>query len=397
MLVQGQSPFPADVLQKARARNPGDPLRVMVVHSSHTGGHRSAAESLVEALSELPNVEAESFNTLDDASNIVKGAQKGFYNLVSDHFPKLRRWGFELAIRGSFLPWWIGTAALGLKAWASPEAAEYINSRQPDVIVSTHSQTNAMLSHWKGSGTITAPVHSVPTDFLAHRMWAQEHIDHYYVATPGVKEDLERFGVDSSQVSVTGIPIKPKYAVTFSEDQRAVRERLGLDPDLPTVVIAGGSLGLQPFEKLVKALDERPYPMQVVCVCAKNDQARQTLGGLTTTHPLTTLGFVDNMEDWLRASDVIITKPGGLTSSEILALGKPMIIANPQPGMEEHQSERLAKTGAVFPVADASEAAAQAEKLMTDAALRAQVATSVATFGKGNSAYTVAAQIIRAC
>lgn len=377
-----RSPYSPEVRQWTEDH----PVKVLVVHSSHTGGHRSAAESLVSALEELPNVQAESFNTLSTSSETVTAGQKRLFDLVTKKVPKLRRWGFELAIKGSALPCWLGTQCLKVKAAFSPEALEHIQDFQPDIIVSTHSQTNAMLSHWKGREQIQAPVHSVPTDFLAHRMWAQKNIDHYYVAAPGVAEDLQNFGVAGDRVTVTGIPIKP----SFAHPTPPPAEDLGLDPNLSTVVITGGSLGLQPYAKLVQALNERPYPMQIVCITGKNQKALDELEELKSSsrHPLIARGFVDNMQDWLGACDTVITKPGGLTCSEILALGKPMVLLNPCPGMEEHQAERLTETGVCFSTQDVGEAAATVEDLLARK-------VTAASQGRPDSAYAVAEQLVR--
>ena len=396
MKITGSSPFPPALLEKLSQRDPADPLKILLVHGSHTGGHRSAARSLTQALNELPNVQARELDTLEVSSPKLVNAQKGFFGFVSEKMPFLRRWGFQLALKGSPLASFVGTAVLKAKAALSPQVLQNIREQQPDLVVSTHSQTNAMLSHWKKAGKLDMPVHSVPTDFMAHAIWAQDRVDHYYVAAEPTRQDLARLGVDPSRISVTGIPISPAFAHQPDETREALSTRLGLDPELPTVLLMGGSLGLQPYEKLIDALEASPYPMQVVAITGRNQAAKARLEEMqgSTRHPLHVQGFVSNGADWMRAADVAVSKPGGLTLSELLALRKPVIVTNPVPGMEEAQVERLA--GVAWSAPDVEAMRAQVEQLLSDPAARAEVEHNMDALSRPESSYAVAAQVAEA-
>lgn len=390
-----QGPFPPALVQELQRRDPADPLKILLVHGSHTGGHRSAANSLAAALNELPNVHAEAVDTLEVSSPGMAQAQKTVFSLVADKMPKLRRWGFQLALSGSPVANWVGNAVLKMKAMFSDEVLEEIRRREPDLVVSTHSQTNAMLSHWRGTGELDVPVHSVATDFYAHGLWAQEHIDRYYVAAEGTRDDLQRFGVDPRDIAVTGIPISPSYARPAEESREALKSRLGLDPKLPTVVLTGGSLGLQPYEKLVAALQDSPMPMQIVAITGKNAEARQALTALAPgRHPLHVEGFVKNAPEWLGAADVVVSKPGGLTVSELLALRKPILVVNPRPGMEQAQVDRL--PGVAWSAADPAEMRDQVEQLLSDPAARRDLERRMDAMSRPGSSYAVAAQVAAA-
>ncbi len=396
MKTSSPAPFPPALVHRLQARDPQDPLKVLLVHGSHTGGHRSAAKSLVQALNELPNVQARELDTLEVSSPRLVSAQKGFFSFVSEKMPSLRRWGFQLALKGSPLASWVGTAVLKAKAALSPQVLHGIQEQQPDLVVSTHSQTNAMLSYWKKAGQLDMPVHSVPTDFMAHAIWAQDRVDHYYVAAEPTRQDLTRMGVEPSRISVTGIPISPAFARPSEESREALAGRLGLDPKLPTVLLMGGSLGLQPYEKLVAALEASPYPMQVVAITGRNQEAKTRLEALqgSTRHPLHVQGFVTNGADWMRAADVVVSKPGGLTLSELLALRKPVIVTNPVPGMEEAQVQRL--TGVAWSAPDVDAMRSQVEELLSDPAARAEVERSMDALSRPDSSYAVAAQVAEA-
>ncbi len=389
--------FLPDVVQLARDLPADRPLKVLVVHSSFTGGHKSAADSLVSTLNQLPNVKAESFNTLSLSSPTVQGTQRAFYDLVSARLPTLRRVGFDLSIRGSLLASGFGGAAMAFKAMLSPEVLSHIQDEKPDIIVSTHSQTNAMLAYWKNRGAITAPVHSILTDFRGHVLWAQDAIARYYVAGDGVRDDLVSYGVEPSRVKITGIPVRPEYAAAPLEPHEARATRLGLDPALATVLIMGGSLGDQKYADLVTALGKSNCPMQIAAITAKNEAARLELEAMRSTlkHPLHVMGFVNDMPDWMRASDVIVTKPGGLTASEIFALRKPMIVANPYPGMEEHQAKRLAETGVAWTATDADDARDRVEHVLGDPRVALQVSRAMDQVSHPRAAYEVAEDLVR--
>lgn len=396
MKIGGTSPFPPALLEKLNQRDPADPLKILLVHGSHTGGHRSAARSLAQALNELPNVQARELDTLDVSSPRMVKAQKGFFGLVSEKLPALRRWGFRLALQGSPLASWVGTAVLKAKAALSPGVLHEIQRESPDLVVSTHSQTNAMLSHWKGTGRLDMPVHSVATDFMAHAIWAQDRVDRYYVAAETTAQDLVNLGVGPDRIRVTGIPINPAFSRPAEEDRQALATRLGLDPGLPTVLLMGGSLGLQPYEKLIDALEASPYPMQVVAITGRNQEAKERLEARqgSTRHPLHVQGFVENGVDWMRAADVVVSKPGGLTLSELLALRKPVIVTNPVPGMEEAQVQRLA--GVAWSAPDVEAMRTQVEQLISDPVARAEVQQRMDSWSRPNSSYDVAAQVAEA-
>lgn len=396
MKIGGTPPFPPALLEKLSQRDPADPLKILLVHGSHTGGHRSAARSLAQALNELPNVQARELDTLDVSSPRMVKAQKGFFGLVSEKLPALRRWGFRLALAGSPLASWVGTAVLKAKAALSPGVLHEIQRENPDLVVSTHSQTNAMLSHWKGTGRLDMPVHSVATDFMAHAVWAQDRVDRYYVAAETTAQDLVKLGVGPERIRVTGIPIQPAFSKPAEEDRQALATRLGLDPELPTVLLMGGSLGLQPYEKLIDALEASPYPMQVVAITGRNQEAKERLEARqgSTRHPLHVQGFVENGVDWMRAADVVVSKPGGLTLSELLALRKPVIVTNPVPGMEEAQVQRLA--GVAWSAPDVETMRSQVEQLIRDPLARAEVEQRMDSWSRPNSSYEVAAQVAEA-
>lgn len=360
------------------------PLKVMVMHTSATGaGHRMAAKSLVEALEQHPGVEAESFDTLSVSSPKVREAQKSAIGSMGK-IPGLAEWAYEAAVRGNPIVGAAQVVLMALKAHVSPEALAHIQEYQPDLIVSTQAEASHMLAHWKRGGKVEAPVWSVLTDHVADDRWVSSKVDRYFVANEPMVGELERLGVEREQVQVTGIPIH--NPPPGSESTAQLRERLGLRPDVATVVITGGGLGGQPFQLLVEEMGKLPYPKQIVCITGTNAAAKEGLEAMSSPHLLHVEGKVSNMHEWMRAADVVVTKAGGLSTSEIQALGKPMVIHRPVSGLAVHNSNRLVEIGSALIGRDVADTAGQTEALLSD--------PRPATGGRPQAAQEVAKEIV---
>jgi processive 1,2-diacylglycerol beta-glucosyltransferase len=177
-------------------------------------------------------------------------------------------------------------------------------------------------------------------------MWLSRTFHRYFVALEETKVHLQCLGVPSERVTVSGIPIDPQFQPPA--DRRATRLERGLDPDLPTFLVSAGALGVSPAEGVVEAMQRLNRPVQLIVVCGKNE-AMQTniaaLGAKSQVVKTHVLGYTTEMHLWMAAADVFIGKPGGLTTSEALAIGLPMVVVSPIPGQEERNSDHLLELG----------------------------------------------------
>lgn len=392
------TPEPCDVfsLTSGSPRQHPEKVKVLLVHGSHTGGHASAARAVEKALKQIPGVEVKNMNALDYASSGAKKGQIAIFNAITDYLSPVRTWAFQKSFEGSPLVYWLGNTGMKLKSFFSKRFLNTIREEKPDIILSTHSPMNSLLSYWKEKGLIEQPVHSVVTDFSAHRMWSQKNIERYYVATEDVKKDLERFGVDENRIEVSGIPIDPAFNTPDSRTPSQVKAELGLDPDLPLVLMLGGSLGYGNFSEIAKDLDITPYPLQMAVITGKNEQKRKDLEALSQglSKDLHVQGFVDTMKDWIKASDVVISKPGGLTTSELFAMKKPMVLINPVPGFEKILIPKITATGCAVLAEDEKDAADLAAKIATDPQLKENLDERLCHVGRPDSAITVAKELV---
>jgi len=186
---------------------------------------------------------------------------------------------------------------------------------------------------------------NVVTDFRVHSFWYAPGADYYLVAGELAQTDLIKKGVPKDKIKVTGIPIDAKFAQAL--DKEAIRKELGLE-NIFTILISGGGFGVGPYQELIKGFSDSNSNIQLLVVCGKNDKLHNDLSQISIkdTLKLKLYHFVDNMDELMAASDCIISKSGGLTSSESMARNLPIIILRPIPGQESGNADYLEASGA---------------------------------------------------
>ncbi len=227
----------------------------------------------------------------------------------------------------------------------SSKLRNYIEEYNPDVIVTTHCFAAAMVEVLKQKGVINSINIGIVTDYHVHPYWEQAiHFDYLVVANEFLTFQALKKGFKKEQILPIGIPIDPKFA-NCSYDKKETRKKLGLDPEKPTVLLMSGSMGYGNIRKTVAKLDKLDTDFQAIVVCGSNAAAKEQVDKMKTEKSFLTYGFVNNVDELMAASDCIITKPGGLSTSEALAMRLPMVLANPIPGQEERNQEFFLNSG----------------------------------------------------
>ncbi len=188
----------------------------------------------------------------------------------------------------------------------------------------------------------------IVTDYEAHRHWARPEADLFLVATDQVKSELVALGMDAAKIAVTGIPISPRYAdlAQHKETKAELRLRLGLEPDIPVILLSAGAKGIyHSYDRVVDLLSHLPLPVQVLLLAGSEASAGPVQTGPVRLHRY---GFTELFPEFLAASDLVLGKAGGLTVSEACSLGIPMLIYDPIPGQEEGNAAFLEKVGAAI-------------------------------------------------
>jgi processive 1,2-diacylglycerol beta-glucosyltransferase len=234
----------------------------------------------------------------------------------------------------------------------------------PDAIVCTHFLPAELLSRRIRKHRATAPVWVQVTDFDVHGLWLHEHMTGYCVANEEVAQRLHARGMSNDRIHVTGIPIMPAFANAPTRATAAAE--LGLDPNKPTVLMMSGGAGVGGIDVLAEQLAALPVDMQIVALAGRNEKLLTQLQSIAKRYPnrLWPMGFTRTIERVMAAADLAITKPGGLTSSECLAMNLPMIVVSPIPGQEERNADFLLESGAALKAVDGASLSYKARLLL---------------------------------
>ncbi len=225
----------------------------------------------------------------------------------------------------------------------------FFKNYTPDVVIGTHSYACLLMTYLKEKGIIKCPTFGIVTDFTVHPFWESTELDYYIIADALLNRQMKKKGICEEKILPYGIPIKEKFFKKIPKKE--AREELGIR-DKTTILMVMGSMGFGNMLENIKLIDSIEGDFQVLCVCANNQKAKKEIEDGVWEKTIYTYGFVDNLDVMMDASDCIITKPGGLTTSEFLAKGLPAICINPIPGQEERNMEFLVNNGAAIMVTE---------------------------------------------
>ena len=227
-----------------------------------------------------------------------------------------------------------------------------IDAIKPDAIICTHFLPAEILANTIRKNCLDCPVWVQVTDFDLHRMWVQEHMAGYFAASEEVAYRMRAMGIAADHVHVTGIPIMPAFGKVL--DRKVCAQEFGIDAARTTIMLMGGGAGLGSLDDVAERLLALNGDFQLIVLAGKNAAALNALQAIAKRYPgrLLPQGFTDKVERLMACADLVITKPGGLTSSECLAMGLPMIVNSPIPGQEERNADYLLEQGVALKAFD---------------------------------------------
>lgn len=321
--------------------------RILFLSAFVGTGHTSAAEAVKKALQDSnPELHAVIVDSYRYVGTIFrKIASQGYIQLVQ-YLPQIYSLFYEWHHRDS--------PNLFMKAKFIQRMAKNLKKLlkdfHPDAIVCTHAFPSGVASILKEEFKI--PVINIITDFTVHPFWIHPNTDLYLVGNAELAEILKKNGIPPKRIKVTGIPIDLRFKV--KEDKQKIKTKLGLDPHLKTILIMGGGAGIGPMGSILKTLKKLKHSIQVIVATGRNRRLKKKMersaealyrprSGKTAIKKVQIYGYVDNIHELMSAADLLITKPGGLTSSEALAAELPMVIMRPLPGQEIRNTQYLVK------------------------------------------------------
>lgn len=228
-----------------------------------------------------------------------------------------------------------------------------ILEKQPDIVISTHPFSSQMVSYLKRKGKVNCTLATIMTDFASHEQWlvGHEYTEFFFVSNDNMEKELSNFGVEKNKIHVTGIPMSDRFFEKF--DRNEVCRLFNLATDKPVILFFGGGefgLGKEKTLQILRSLIIHVPDHQIVTIAGKNEKLKQKFENLVTelsaNNRVKVLGFTDKVPELMSISSLVVTKPGGLTTTESLASHLPILIINPIPGQEEQNAEFLEMHGA---------------------------------------------------
>ncbi|MBC3933610.1 MGDG synthase family glycosyltransferase [Undibacterium curvum] len=367
--------------------------KILLLSVSAGAGHQRAAEAIRSAAL----LKDSQFDVLHlDAMEFVTA---GFRKIYTDFYIKLVNkapalWGYLYHASNE--------AQSDSTTEKLRRALERLNARsllkaieefQADAIICTHFLPAEMLSREIRKQRLHCPVWVQVTDFDLHRMWVHEHMAGYFAASEEVADRMLENGIPAEKIHVTGIPIMPAFQQKL--ERASCAPEFGLQAERTTILLMGGGAGLGGLDQVAARLLSQQPDFQLIALAGKNAAALQALQTLALRYPgrLFPQGFTKQVERLMACSDLVITKPGGLTTSECLALGLPMIVNSPIPGQEERNADFLLEQGVALKAYDDISLAYRVKHLLNDTARLSAMRSRAKALGKPDAAARVLAMV----
>lgn len=368
-------------------------MRVLVLSASIGMGHVRAGDAIEKEVRKI----AQSVRH-EDVLNFANAPFRNFYrkayfDLVA-HAPELLGFAYEYSDK----EWKNLHYGRAFERLNIQKLIGMVEEFQPDVVISTHSLPADMISWLLCKKKIICKNIVVLTDFDVHPVWLCHHHSLYCVPLEETKEHLVALGLERQRVIVTGIPIDPVFAQM--KDKRQMRIKHDLEPDRRSILISAGGLGMGPIEELLCELMKLSGQNQIITVCGSNSELKAAAEAFaekvsrTDGNLIKVVGHTDVMDEYMSASDIILGKPGGLTSSEALAKGLVFVIVSPVPGQEERNADHLLEEGVAIRCNNLPVLAYKIEQLFDNSQRLQTMSLNALTLAKPNAAEQIAAQAI---
>ncbi len=321
-------------------------MKVLIFYASYGGGHLNAAKSINEYISEnFKSIDLEMIDCMKYVNKAIEKVTTTAYREAAKKAPWV--WGriYTDSQKGPLAH--ISSRSNKILAI---KLLRLLREKQPDLIISTHPFGSQMCSYLKRKNKIHAKIATIMTDFAPHDQWlvGSDYTDYYFVAHDKMKDYLMKKNIDESKIFVTGIPLSNRFLQTY--DKGKILKDFDLEENKQTILFfGGGEFGLgktrtvEIFENFVKYTLNKP--IQIIGIAGKNEKMKNAFTSIVEKYNceknVKILEFTNQVPELMSISNLVVTKPGGMTTTESLASHLPMIIINPIPGQEEENAQFL--------------------------------------------------------
>lgn len=364
-------------------------MKVLLLSASTGNGHMSAARA-IEAEFAVRGHDAKTVDVLDHTGKGFRGWYRGGYEVLVRRSPKM--WGH--LYKSSDRPLFNYGFQTLLDTVFVERMHKFLTAEEPDWVLCTHSLPQPALARWRKRRPFTMGI--VVTDLYPQRMWLRGRPDWFFVPGEWSQQILfERYGRARDRTTVSGIPVDRLFAERQGRD--LARGAMNLDTGRQTVLVTSGGIGGGPIADVVAELSGLPAPIQFVVVCGRNQeaQAAATVQAKKAKGParVQVFGHVSTpeMAALMHASDLIVAKPGGITTFEALAAGLPFVVFDPFliPGQEEKNAEFLVEQGIGLRAGGAVELAVMVQGLLESSERLASMSSHALRNAKPHAAATI--------
>ena len=366
--------------------------RILILSASVGAGHLRAAQAVELAARQLfPDDLVQNVDVLALTNAAFRRLYGKAYLDLVNMVPHVLGYFYDLMDKPSKSR--TGDKLLGLLKQANFTDLHKLLTDEPwDLVINTHFLPAEVIAEMKKTRKVGFPHVTVTTDFETHRLWVNSPCDRYFTATVEGALYLQSLGVPADLTRVTGIPVHPAFANPPARKICLKKHKLG--GDRPIILQLSGGFGVGPIEKVHRALLDLPTPIELVVVCGKNDAVANQLKAVDCPrrHKRHIVGFTDVIHELMNAADLVVSKPGGLTSSESLATGTPMVIINPIPGQESRNSDYLLETGAAIKANNLATLAYKVQALLESPTRLNRMKEIARQIGRPNAAFDVVRQ-----
>ncbi len=365
--------------------------RILLLYISQVSGHRHGAVAIQKSLKALnPDCEIRSLNGFGYTYPLMEKIINTAYMGVIKRAPQIWEYLYDnpKVIKAS------QKIKENIHKSSHKKFKPLFDEFKPDAVVCTQAFPCGMVADYKKENNLDVKVIGVLTDFAPHLYWIHEGVDYYIVPFEDAKRRYVNEGIKEEKIKVFGIPIRKKFAEQL--DRKAIAHKLHLNIDTPTVLVMGGGQGLGPMKEAVKSLIGLNRSLQIIVIAGTNVKLLKWIkkAQTKTSKKIIVYDYASNVDELMEISTLIISKPGGMTTSECLAKGLPMVVIDPIPGQEERNSDFLVKNGIAIRVDDKKKIAEGVQMLLSNPAKLRSMREAALTFGRPHAADDIARLVL---
>ena len=357
-------------------------MKILILSAATGGGHLRASHAIEKYIMEnSTGNEVVVVDALKSINAVLDKTVCEGYHFLATKTPKVFGQLYRKTNEDSLL----SSLVTRFSSAFSQKLIPLMEQQNADIIISTHPFATEMISHLKSRGIVNVPLICLMTDYGPHRAWIADHVDAYIVSTKDMIPEMIRMGVKEELIYPFGIPVGDVF---FDKgDKPALLKKFGMDTGVPTILIMAGSFGVTNIMSIYKNLIKIPAAFQIILITGRNQRLFEAFSPVIENSPKKTklVFFTDEVENYMHVSDLIITKPGGLTVSEALACNIPLAVFDAIPGQEEDNANFLLSHDMAVKLEKGEDPGATILALLEDTKKLEHMRTSLESFDKSQS------------